>query len=197
MATPLHTGAMHYAYVSGALQAMATFAGRISCDVYMGSVLSKNRDVLTARFLDSKATHMLCIDSDIGWLPEHAQKLLDANVDFVSGVYAKKQPDRAIPAHVTGEVKGELAAALHVPAGFLLLSRACVERMVGAYRHLEYEMPTGKAWGLWSPTFILGSGQNGEDVAFCNRWLEIGGKIWLHTGVVLAHIGEHIFMPKD
>jgi hypothetical protein len=193
VATPLHSGWLHYAYVAGALQAMTAFAGRIAFQVQTGSFLPINRDVLTARFLESAATHMLCIDSDIGWTPADAQALLATRKDFISGCYPKKQPNPTVPAKLTGHRQGDIWEAEYVPGGFLLLSRACVERMVGAYRALEYKRDGMKLWALWSSLFIDGETYAGEDVAFCNRWRALGGQVWLHQGVALKHYGETCF----
>ena len=177
---------------------MTAFAGRITFEVQGGSFLPRNRDILTTRFLDSEATHMLCIDSDIGWTPGHAQTLLDSGKEFVSGCYPKKQPDREIPAKLTGRNEGLLWEAEHVPGGFLLLSRAVVERMVGAYRKLEYTSGPHRCWALWAPLFENGGSYDGEDVAFCRKARTIGIEIWLHQGVVLKHYGEHCFeIPQE
>jgi hypothetical protein len=70
--------------------------------------------------------------------------------------------------------------------------------MVGAYRHLEYRVPNfGSLWALWASTFEPGITYSGEDVAFCRRWRAIGGKIWLHAGVILKHIGDHVYVPDS
>lgn len=183
---------MHYGYVAGALQAMTAFAGRIRLEVQSGSWLPRNRDVLTTRFLDSSASHLLFIDSDIGWKPEHAQMLLDSGKDFVSGCYPKKQADRAIPAETFDEREGDLWRAKTVPAGFLLLSRPCIERMVGAYRKLEYDTTVTRTHALWSQ-ITEGGCSFGEDISFCLRWRAIGGDIWLHKGVKLTHYGEFAY----
>lgn len=197
VATPLHTQQLHLAWVAGALGAMTEFRDRIRIVTQVGSLLPRNRDILTAQFLESPATHMLCIDSDIGWTPAQAQALLDTGKDFVSGTYCKKQTDRGIPAGLNGKREGYLYAAEWVPGGFLLLSRACVERMVGAYREMEYiAKPFGRIWALWAPLFEPGVTYAGEDVAFCNRWRKIGGEIWMHRGVELEHYGEMRYLPN-
>lgn len=174
------------------LRAMSVFRDRIACEVQSGSFLPRNRDVLTARFLDSGASHMLCVDSDVGWQPEHAQLLLDSGKDFISGCYPKKQANREIPAKLTGVREGDLWEAEYVPGGFLLLSRACVERMVGAYRNLEYQAGPMRCWALWASMFENNS-YDGEDVSMCRRATAIGIKIWLHQGVVLDHHGEYTY----
>ena len=187
---PVHDGKLHNMCVAGMMQMQIAYRDRCAFETYQGSFLPRNRDILTALFLNSGATHMLCLDSDIGFTPDHVQSLLDTDLDFVSGCYAKKQPDREIPAKLNGKVSNGTLGVDYAPAGFMLLSRACVERMVGAYRSLIYNTKHGHAWGLWTPTH-----NTGEDVAFCNRWTAIGGSIWIHPGVVLNHYGEQCYAP--
>ena len=215
--TPSHDRKIHAAWTAGALAAQRVFSGRIAIDEQVGSILPRNRDLLTDRFLDSGATHMLCVDSDIGWHPAQAQALLDTGKPFVSGTYSKKQDDREIPAAYTGRRDGStfntltpnpakrgepiekpLWEATHVPAGFLLVERQVIERMIGAYRELEYRIAgVGTVWALWYPLFEQGVTYSGEDIAFCNRWRKIGGEIWMHRGVVLAHYGEAAYYPRE
>jgi hypothetical protein len=172
--------------------------------------------MLTDGFLDSPATHMLCVDSDIGWGPEQLEALVATGKPFIGGTYSKKQANREIPADYTGRTEGAPFATLypngkrgpqiesplweatHVPAGFLLVERAAVERMAGAYRNLQYQVKGfGLITGLWSPTFEQGVSYAGEDVAFCRRWRQLGGEVWLHRGVVLEHYGETVFTPNE
>ncbi|HEY1534397.1 MAG TPA: hypothetical protein VGF76_10270 [Polyangiaceae bacterium] len=194
LATPLLDGRVHQAYLAGALQMTSAAPGQLLVSTYAGSFLPVNRDILTARFLRSHATHMLCIDSDIGWGPGDVEKLLKANQDFMSGIYSRKQPDGAPASVLLDTREGELIECLHAAAGFLLLTRACVERMVLAYPELAYKTPVGPAWALWSPTF---SGKPyGEDTSFCARWRALGGRIWAHSQVVLKHYGETVYLPR-
>lgn len=194
---PLHNGTIHRNCVAGMMQTQSRFRDRCAFETFVGSILPRNRDILTAKFLDSPASHMLCVDSDIGFTASDVDALLSADVDFVTGCYAKKQPDREIPAKLNGKVKDGLLGAEWAPAGFMLLSRECVERMVGAYRKLEYATQFGRAWGLWSPPFGPGQPYIGEDVAFCNKWTDIGGSIWVHPGVILSHFGDYCYTPDS
>src|SRR6478736_422234 len=193
LATPLHDGRVHHTYLSGAIQLSAAAPGQLIVGTYTNSFLPVSRDLLTAQFLRSPATHFLCVDSDIGWTPSDVEKLLRANKDFVSGIYARKQPDCAPASFLLEEREGDLIECQHAAAGFLLLTRACVERMVLAHPELEYKTPHGTAWALWSPVF------NGkpysEDTAFSARWRALGGKIWAHSQVLLKHYGEKMYFP--
>ena len=193
--TPLHDGRVHHRYLAGVLQTMALFPGRMRIEFQVGSFLPWNRDALTSRFLESKCSHMLCVDSDVGWTAADAKKLIEADVDVVSGCYAQKNPSRALYGQLLARRNGELWEADHVPAGFLLLKRAAVERMVEAYPELQYSTGASKMWALWASLFEAGANYVGEDVAFCRRWRAIGGELWLHTGVTLQHFGEFAYVP--
>jgi len=192
VATPLHDGSVHHTYMLGALSALRAFPGRIRMDAQIGSWLPASRDFLTARFLESGASHMLCVDSDIGWTGEDAQKLLDTGLDFVSGVYCKKQPDRQVPAEVLS-VDGDIAECSHVPAGFLLVSREAVETMVREYPTLGYMSQSTRLAGLWWPA----TPAEGEDVAFCRKWRALGQRIYMRLDVRLKHAGQLSYEPGE
>lgn len=193
---PIHDGKIHHACVSGLLSVYSEFSGRCAIETVIGSFLPRSRDILTAKFLDSGATHMLCLDSDIGFVAEDVNKLLESNKDFISGVYCKKTDTADVPARLSGKVDNGLLSADYVPAGFIVLSRQCVERMVGAYRSMQYFHSGGSAWALWASTFDTGKEYSGEDVAFCNRWRAIGGDIFIDPSVIVRHYGDYCYLPK-
>lgn len=159
-----------------------------------GSFLPRQRDLLIRRFLDSPCLHLLCVDSDIGWHAEQAQRLIDTGKDFVSGVYCKKTPKRELPFEFI-DSEGELRRCAWAPGGFLLVSRQAIELMAVAYAGLQYESgtPVGRATALWFPMFDPQTPYSSEDVAFCRRWTALGGEIWAHMGVKLRHHGEAVF----
>lgn len=195
LATPLHDGRVHQAYMSGAIELARAAPGRLIIGKFTGAFLPVSRDVLTAHFLRSNATHLLCVDSDIGWAAADVEQLLRADKDFVAGLYAKKTADRALATPLRGEREGDLLQAPYAAAGFLLLTRACIERLVEAHPELAYDTPQGRAFALWSPVFE--ARPYGEDAAFCKRWRALGGKIWVHSQVVVKHYGDHAYSPAE
>lgn len=54
------------------------------------SLITRARNLLTKRFLNSPATHLLFIDADITWSPEAVVRLVEKDKPVVSGVYPKK-----------------------------------------------------------------------------------------------------------
>jgi hypothetical protein len=182
IATPTHDARVHGVYMVGVIAASHTFEG---CDwaIINGTGLMRQRDNLVARFLDGKCSHLLFVDSDIGWCPADAQRLFDTGEDFVGGTYCRKSPGKAPTAILLPNRKGELYEATHVGTGFLLISRSAIERMVERFAADTYQSAGESYAALFHQTIHEGT----EDLAFCRKWRECGGKVWMHTGVVLPH----------
>jgi hypothetical protein len=84
-----------------------------------------------------------------------------------------------------------------VPAGFLKISRNLAKKMRDAYKYLEFyceNAPDKKAWALFSDYRIDKIHKLGEDYAFCKRWTDIGGTIWIDTEIKMGHIGNKTFV---
>jgi len=190
LATPILDGRVHHAYMTGALQMSLAAPDRFIIHKSTGSYMPQNRDSLTHGFLRSGATHMLCVDPDIGWGPAHVEALALADKDFISGIYAMKQPQRAASAALLSEREGDLVEASHTAPGFLLLTRSCVERLVAAHPELVYDTGSERVCSLWSPRFE--GNVYSEDLTFCARWRALGDKIWVHTAVVLKRYGDSL-----
>ena len=87
--------------------------------------------------------------------------------------------------------------------GFMLISRSAILKLVAAHPELKYEaahmFPRPKhqspnQYALFEcmiepKTNIYLS----EDFAFCRRWRDLGGKLWLDTNSRLSHIGVYRF----
>jgi glycosyltransferase involved in cell wall biosynthesis len=55
------------------------------------SLITRARNGMAHGFLGSEATHLLFIDSDIRFHPDHFFKMLEANKDIICGIYPKKE----------------------------------------------------------------------------------------------------------
>jgi hypothetical protein len=213
--TPLYDGRIHHACVAGILQTVAKYgAARVSLSARQGSFLPRLRDLLVSDFLASEAAYMLCVDSDIGWTVEHLDALwsrlkeLTLDREMVAGLYPKKslRDARPVAALLENERDGMREAAC-VGAGFMLMHRSGIERMVERYKDLAYPSDavnpeSGTSYGLWSPFCSVKTANDkriylGEDYSFCQRWREMGGKIWALPSVKLQHVGECIYTMRD
>ena len=194
IATPIHDGWVHHECAGGVFTATAMFT--CSWTPLVGTGLARQRDLLTAKFLESDATHILWLDADIGWRAGDAQSLLDTGRDFIAGSYCRKRFGGDIPVLLTGNRDGDLFECSHVPTGFLLVSRGAVEKMANHYRATMTYGDDGMGGKPVVSLFTQMVGEGTEDLSFCRRWREIGGQVWLHSKIRLGHFdGNTCFMP--
>ena len=214
--TPLYDGKLHHACFNGILQTVAKYgAGKVGHVARQGSFIPRLRDQLTNDFLQSGAEFNLLVDADVGWsvadLDALWGKLRELTLDreMVAGLYPRKslRDVRPIAGLLEREQNGMREAAV-VGAGFMLMHRKGVERMCERYRDLTYPSNAanpddGSIVGLWSPfCAVRGGGEKastiylGEDYSFCQRWREMGGKIWAVPEANLTHTGECTYTMK-
>lgn len=134
------------------------------------------------------------------------RELLDAKPDATAeeiertmrGWCVRYVPDpRVIP---FGERDGDLVAMpQHVPIGFGLIRRDVLEKMTAHYGDalgydLVHEGELQHHVGLFH-TKLTRRVFAMEDVSFCDRWLEMGGRMYLYVGehAPLEHIGRTAF----
>jgi len=197
VATPAaNSRCFHREYMFGLVDAVAKL-GAVPC-IQEGNSITQNRDTLTALFLASGHSHMLMVDTDIGWRAHHAQQLLDAGKDVVSGAYCYKDESERIVGDLTKERSGALVRATKLPAGFLLVSRAAVLKVAASMAEQLYHVDgVGVVTAMWQDILQWGPGATcyREDAAFSKRCLDTGLRLWMHLGVALTHYGEAPFGP--
>ena len=99
------------------------------------SLISRARNTLVAKFLANKeSTHLMFIDSDIGWEPWHLLLLLHHDKDVIGGMYPLKGlPIKwCINAVENGEEEdlGRLIEVSKTGTGFMLIKRHVFEKLV-------------------------------------------------------------------
>jgi len=101
------------------------------------------------------------------------------------------------------EVENGFVTGSYAGAGFLMMKRRVFEKLKASYPYLQYKAAhTAMAPSLSTNQYAFfdciideASGEYlSEDYAFCQRWRALGGKIWLDTHGVLAHVGPHEFV---
>jgi hypothetical protein len=106
------------------------------------------------------------------------------------------------------EIEDGFVTGTYAGAGFLMIKRCVFEKMRASYPYLQYKAAHTTAEPSLSPNqfaffdCVIDEASNeylSEDYAFCQRWRALGGKIWLDTQSMLAHIGPHEFVgsPRD
>lgn len=162
VATPCFGCMMADVFLLSLMQLQAECGKRgIECFVdFIGneSLVQRARNILAARFLRSDSTHLLFIDSDIGFSPSTVFRLLEADKDIVTAIYPKKAVDwEAVerklkqgdtgqePAHMLGldynmnlgdstvKVEDGFVKVLDAATGFMLIKKQSLEAMTATY----------------------------------------------------------------
>lgn len=165
VATPCYSCQMTAQFAMSLIRLHALFIQHgytLSIDL-MGneSLIPRGRNILCGRFLKSVASHMLFIDSDIGFDPVTVLRMLAHDKDVVAAIYPKKHIDWATvrakvqageeteAIHSMGldynlnitsdkvtpnDIVNGFARVLDVPTGMMLISRVALERVCDAYK---------------------------------------------------------------
>lgn len=172
------------------------------------SLVSRSRNTLTADFLESDASHLLFIDSDLIFSSEQVARLLAHDKDIVAGFYPKKQEgpvqwvcnahlgaDRPIGADGLQEVR-------YMGTGFILVKRRVFERMIERYPGLAFKADHRERieHDFWTVGVYRDPAQRNapgrylsEDWFFCQRALDCGFQVWGDTRIILKHVGQAIY----
>jgi len=173
------------------------------------SLVCRARNSITRRFLESDCTHLLMIDSDLVFSPEHVKRICAHDVDIVGGVYFKKQEGKPqivcntlnTPAPETRD-NGDLVQVKYVGTGFMCISRRVFEVMIEKLGEdmryfLDHDQKVTE-YDFWraAPYQYAGGFRRylSEDWWFCQKAMDLGFKIWMDLRVTLQHAG-HICFP--
>jgi hypothetical protein len=219
VATPAYGGLMNYTYVMSIinLERMCV-AKNIRLEFYFvanESLIQRARNLCAHQFLSNQdATHLLFIDADIQFDPNDIMRMIEADVDLIGGIYAKKhinwdrinidnieQVRQSMKPLVDGasppvdlssiDEKG-LAEAMWLATGCMLIKRNVFDtiRKSDDSRWITtYDKPVYAYFDcmLWNGNYLS------EDFYFCQRWKDLGGKVYAATWVKTTHFGTFGF----
>lgn len=157
------------------------------------------RNALVRQFLQTDCSDLVFLDADISWRAEDLLKLVRYDRDVVAGVYPKKQDNEDFPVlTLPGPIQAdpasnyELVEVEGAPTGFLRLSRACLETLWGkAKTFMGQGAKLGdKPYALLFERIIQGGRRMSGDYAFCWKWRQAGGKVWVAPEMHFGHEGQ-------
>ena len=179
------------------------------------SLVTRARNSLTADFLESDCTHLLFIDSDLIFTPDDVVRIASHDVDLVGGMYPLKREgelqwcgnglltkDGSSFAKATEDRRAAgLQEVRYIGTGFMCVSRHVFNSMIladGAEIGYECDAPPHrKEFDFWRvgvrSTGDVRRRYLSEDWYFCQRWLELGGKVYADYETVLRHVGQAVW----
>lgn len=154
------------------------------------SLIQKARDELFRMAYEEGVDDLIFIDSDQAWTDRDFGNLISPQVDVIGGAVVSKNDIIHYNVKLDGEKYEYYQTMLDVRAvgtGFLRISKRAIKMMWEAaeeyqdgdriYRHVfETKVINGK--------FV------GEDVAFCQKWRDMGEKVFVHPDISVSHIGK-------
>ena len=167
------------------------------------SLIPRGRNTLVARaMLNTRATHLMFLDADIGFDPEYIQMLLQEDVGIIGGGYPKKTLpiEYVLNPMKDGESDDSKAEVERIGTGFLMIKKEVFSCMAERMPELKYNDDCGLdpainkhlyaffECGLFGEKVFMS-----EDWMFCNRWRKLGGRIYISKRFALTHVGNYAF----
>lgn len=178
--------------------------------LYWGTAdLADTRNQIIGEFRHTDCDDLLMVDGDVSWGPGNFDYIMSHHVDFVAGLYRERTDYRVhYPAEWPAERRGHidpvtgraLIAAISVPAGFLRVTRNCIEMM--AHRdNVHWVQDPNKINGIRYPFLFdwawVKEGEQlrrkSEDFSFCCHWRDVGGTVWVDPALKLHHTGPKTY----
>jgi hypothetical protein len=161
------------------------------------SDIAGSRAAILATFIRSDFDVLMFIDDDVIWEKGGMLRILDADEDIVGGLYPKKTEKLEWPVRI--DLKDEykpdprtgLMEVAGLPGGFMKITRKAAELMIEKYpkKTRESNGPSSSFWPVFDP-YDIPDDRLSEDLAFCQRWRDIGGKVWADFEIGMGHIGS-------
>jgi len=168
------------------------------------SLISRARNTMVAKFLSNpESTHLMFIDSDIGWEPWHLLLLLHHDKDVIGGMYPLKGlPVKWCVNGVEGgatEDLGRLQEVSKTGTGFMLIKRHVFAKLVDHPATIPFTNDIGldpalnKDMRTFFDTDVREGRYYSEDWTFCENWRDLGGQVWIDKRVLLKHTGTYTY----
>jgi glycosyltransferase involved in cell wall biosynthesis len=162
--------------------------------------ISAARSVMLRKALRADADVVVFIDHDVSWRPQDLVALLEARGEVVAGTYRfKSEPEEymGFPLADNGRTMIRRDGAIEmscVPAGFLKVTRAAVDRFAKGYPHLVYGVKVGEPSVDLFNHGAHGDVWYGEDYAFSRNWRALGEPLWLLPQLRIDHhAGDYVY----
>jgi len=168
------------------------------------SLISRARNTMVAKFLSNPdSTHLMFIDSDIGWEPWHLLLLLHQDKDVIGGMYPLKGlPVKWCVNGIEGgeeEDMGRVQEVSKTGTGFMCIKRHVFEKLVDHPATVPFVNDIGlpeelnKDMKTFFDTDVREGRYYSEDWTFCENWRDLGGKVWVDKRIMLKHTGTYTY----
>lgn len=173
---------------------------------YSGADIEEIRNLFVTAWYDGRPemSHMLFVDSDMGFPHELIKDMIWFDKPLMGTLYAKRKttPDivGTLPeGHSTKDISYGFMKSEGLGTGVMMISREVIKTMLEKIPHLARPIQTSlaEASSDMKLTRIIhafdkiknNEYQLSEDMSFCRRWIAIGGEIWANVAHRISHVG--------
>lgn len=150
-------------------------------------------------------SHMLFVDDDMGFMPDVVVDMLLFDEPVVGALYPKKTypVQWAVSGLENAETRGPFLEVEGLGCGCFLIRRDAIAAMLEKMPELVDNRVNAighdfmKNEGLTRLIRFFNCiedperGRVSEDISFCRRWRQCGGKVWAATHHKMVHVGPH------
>jgi hypothetical protein len=193
---------------------------------YADIVVARNYLISDFYFNHADCSHILFVDDDMGFDSALISEMHDLNESVVGVMAPKRRIDlrrlhaaKDLPFETAyaraldfiGDIrkpqerKGPFVSVNSCGTGVMLISRACISEMmtkkpeiVDARRFRRMPFAEKFETRFLTPFDKIRDDdyELSEDISFCRRWIDCGGKIWAHTNHPIRHAGSIVVSGK-
>jgi len=155
------------------------------------SLIQRARNSLVKLALDGKYDDIFFIDSDTEWEPEWFFRLLERPEPIVGGALIKKTDKEGYTVKLLDKQlklseDGKLIQADGVGTGFLKVSKFALEKL---WLTSDPYTSEGEEHRMVFDIKVENGDLISEDYVLCNKWKNLGYKVWLDPTITCNHIG--------
>lgn len=155
------------------------------------SLVQRARNSLVKLALEGGYDDLFFIDSDIEWDPEWFFRLLDRPEPIVGGALVKKSDNEGYTVKITDKqlkysADKKLLEVDGVGTGFMKVNRFAFEKLWNDASPYKSE---GETHRMVFDIQVQDGELISEDYIMCNKWKDLGYKVWLDPTITCNHIG--------
>ena len=161
-------------------------------------ILTKERNAIVSDFMSLGCTDLIMCDDDNHPDPGGFLKILLQDGDVIGIPCRQKRHEEKWPVRfdVNQPIQRNdwtgLLEVESVGTGIMRIKRNVIEKMIAVTPeewYIDKTTISGKAHDLFKFE-IRNNAYLGEDVSFCLRWRDLGGKVWINPDIVTHHYGR-------
>lgn len=147
------------------------------------------RNSVVRDFLESDCQELVFLDADVDWEPKHLVQLCGRDLDLVGGVYPyRREGGETMPVRLKdgARIENGLLEVEGLPTGFMKIKRHVLEA-IAAQSPKYWDKIYLTALVFDRPDPDEAGTRWGGDIAFCNKFTAMGGKIYADAELRLGH----------